>query len=49
MRLHCLEERVLLCRYLAKLFLFCLALYFLGWGKLSACPWYEDVGKKNKE
>lgn len=49
MRLHSLEERVLLCSYAAKLFLFCIALHLSGWDKLSACPWYEDVFKKNKE
>lgn len=49
MRLCYLEDCVLFCSYLAKLFLFCITLYLLGWGTLSACLWYEDVHKKNKE
>lgn len=49
MRLHYLEEHILLCRYSAELFLFFIALHLLAWGKLSVCPWYENVYKKNKE
>lgn len=49
MRLHYLEEQILLCSYVAKLLLFCIALHLIGWGKLSACPWYEDVFKTKKK